>query len=200
MEPQDVIERRGLEPRDGFDLVAYKVPDPDTDLNEFDCYRQNDADSVAEAWRNNEWHFVGVIVVASRCGIALGSDSMYGIEDGQMPDGDGGSTLVDAFDHTLGAEEGHYDLPGEAIADAKLTLGELMQTPPRVAVAVPMALALRAVRAFDDAASLAEHQAAAVTGTGTVAELERRHLRLRQTEFKENQAAMERLLWGMGED
>jgi len=125
---QELIEQRTLEPRDGFDLVAYKVFDYDTDIDDFDCYDKTDV----KAWRDDEWRFVGVVVKASRDGIELGEDALYGVQDGYMPTAeseDGTGRWVDAFDHTLGAEEDHYDVPGEAIERAKANLVKLLQTP-----------------------------------------------------------------------
>ena len=74
----DVYDTRILADVDGFTLTAYAVYDTDTTPPEQDCY---DAADVA-AWRAGEWHYAGVVVVASREGIELGSASIWGIDTG----------------------------------------------------------------------------------------------------------------------
>lgn len=117
-----VLETRDLGKRDGFDLVAYKVVDDHTSTDDFDCYDKDDA-TERDA---GHWSFVGVVVRAFREGIELGEDALWGVEDGYMsaaqrPDNPTGR--VDAFDHTLG-EDG-YDLPAEAISQAKAVWAKL---------------------------------------------------------------------------
>lgn len=85
--PHDIINRRVLEPRDGFTLTAYEVADDDAspigeELENGGCYTREDI----EAWRNGEWHYAGVIVVASRAGVDLGSGAIWGCETGDYWD------------------------------------------------------------------------------------------------------------------
>lgn len=122
----NVIERRELGERDGFDLVALKVADDDTDIDDFDCYEPADV----KAWKDDDWSFVGVIVQASRDGIELGEASTWGTEDGHSP----GfvhpeyrpAGFTDAFDTTLGGDDAVYDLPADAISEAKQALARLV--------------------------------------------------------------------------
>lgn len=117
-----VLEQRDLGKRDGFDLVAYKVVDEDTSPDDFDCYDEDDATEC----NAGHWSFVGVVVKASREGIDLGEDSLWGVEDGYMSAAqrlDNPTGRVDAFDYTLG-EDG-ADMPGEAIHQAKKVLAKL---------------------------------------------------------------------------
>lgn len=77
----DVYDTRNLTengPVDGFTLTAYAVYDTDETPHGQDCY---DAADVA-AWRADEWHYAGVVVVASREGIELGSASIWGMDTG----------------------------------------------------------------------------------------------------------------------
>lgn len=60
-------------------------------------------------WCNDEWHYVGVVVTASRDGIDLGSASLWGIES-------------DAGDYL---DEVATELLDEALADARTTLESL---------------------------------------------------------------------------
>ena len=69
-------------PKQGkFDLLAYVVPDEDCLPSDFDCYTPKQL----EAWRNEDWYFVGVYVVASINGIDLSMSSLWGIEYGEFP-------------------------------------------------------------------------------------------------------------------
>ena len=77
----DVYDTRNLTengPVDGFTLTAYAVYDTDATPDGQDCY---DAADVA-AWRADEWHYAGVVVVASREGIELGSASIWSLDTG----------------------------------------------------------------------------------------------------------------------
>lgn len=120
----DAIETRKLPDRDGFQLTAVLVPDYTSTPDGADCYSPEDI----EAWRCGNWQYVGVVVTALLKGVALGEASLWGVEDGYSPgfksethpDG-----VVCAFGHTLGAGENDYDLPGDAIAEAREKLAEL---------------------------------------------------------------------------
>lgn len=122
----ETIEMRDLGERDGFDLVAYKVTDEETSVDEFDCYEQVDV----EAWEADDWAFVGVIVKVFKHGVELGTDSLWGVEDGYSPGFKSEARptgVVDGFDHTLGGDGSSYDLPGEAIERAKEALAKLRE-------------------------------------------------------------------------
>lgn len=118
-----VLEQRDLGERDGFDLVAYKVVDEHTSTEDYDCYDKVDI----TAYQERNWSFVGVIVKAFRDGIELGEDAIWGTEDGWSKgwvSEDNPTGWVDAFDSTLGGE-GCYDLPAEAVDQAKKVLAKL---------------------------------------------------------------------------
>lgn len=77
----DVYDTRNLTengPVDGFTLTAYAVYDTYATPYDADCY---DAADVA-AWRRDEWYYAGVVVVAAREGIELGSASIWGMDTG----------------------------------------------------------------------------------------------------------------------
>ncbi|WNM66125.1 hypothetical protein SEA_WHEEZY_85 [Gordonia phage Wheezy] len=155
----DVIATRTLDPVDGFTLTAYEVPDTDStpigqSLDEGGCYTADDI----EAWRRDEWQYVGVVVVASRAGVDLGSASIWGMDTGDYwdtitrdnggtpygvldvvpgsvttghPREDGGIDYVtrDDFAHGYGA-----DLISEALTEARATVAAL--TSPDVVIPV----------------------------------------------------------------
>lgn len=107
------METTQLEPREGFDLDARVEDDLDSDPTEFSCYSAEDV----EAWRRGDWHYVTVVVTASRAGVELGWSSLSGVESGIMADG-----YADPFKHTL---DDYYDLPGEAIENARRKIAEI---------------------------------------------------------------------------
>ena len=129
----DIIDSIDLGTRDGFDIRAELVPDttyysePDGDY---------DPETVA-AFRNGDWHYVGIIVTASRNGTDLGSDSLWAVEAGTMPVGKWGypslavpggeSRMVDPLRDDEGSLNGYReDMVGNAVADARLKLTELI--------------------------------------------------------------------------
>lgn len=63
------------------------------------------------AWCTDEWHWLGVVVTASRNGIELGRDSLWGIES------DAGEYLREVAD----------DLAAQAIAEAREALADLCE-------------------------------------------------------------------------
>lgn len=120
-----VLETRDLGKRDGFDLVAYKVVDDHTSTDEYDCYEEADK----AAYNAREWGFVGVVVKAFRDGVELGEDAIWGVEDGYYPGAkseDNPSGYINGFDHTLGGE-GCYDVPDEAVTQAKVVWSKLVR-------------------------------------------------------------------------
>lgn len=62
------------------------VPDEDTQPSDFDCYD----DEQIEAWRNDEWRFVGVIVTAEAsagmCAVTIEGPGLWGIDYDGSPD------------------------------------------------------------------------------------------------------------------
>jgi hypothetical protein len=120
---ENVLESRHLGERDGFNLIAYKVVDIDGSTDDADCYDETDI----EAYTARQWSYVGIVVKAFRDGIELGEDAIWGVEDGYLPGAkseDNPSGWVDGFAHTLGGED-CYDVPGEAIEEAKAALAKL---------------------------------------------------------------------------
>lgn len=115
------IDQRSLGTVDGFDIVAYLVPDTDSAPTDFDCY----SPEQIQAWREDEWQYVGTIVTASRAGIELGSASLWGSEYGFLPTVGYVSPLVgDGDKFVSGYGPG---LISEAIAEAQAKLAELQQ-------------------------------------------------------------------------
>ena len=102
---------------DGFEVTAVVVPDTDSHAGE--DWRSMDADTVA-AYERGDWHYVGVIVTASRAGLDLGSDSIWGSQYGSIPGVDGFVNPLTDTDYPYRA-----DLIDNAIADARMTLAEL---------------------------------------------------------------------------
>ncbi len=101
---------------DGFEVTAVLVPDTDSHADE-DC--SMDADTVA-AYERGDWHYVGVIVTASRAGLDLGSDSIWGSQYGSIPGVDGFINPLTDTDYPYRA-----DLIDNAVADARMALAEL---------------------------------------------------------------------------
>ena len=77
-----------------------------------------------DAWKRNEWTYVGCIVRVSREGVELGSASLWGLEHGYF-------TYTDEHDNVTGHgwvgpyAEAVDDLIAEAIDEAKATLRKL---------------------------------------------------------------------------
>lgn len=103
----DIIDSIDLGTVDGFDIRAITVPDHDYAA---------DANTATDSAR---WDCVGIIVTASRAGIELGSDSLWGVK------------CERGVTNPLRDDEGHLalyreDMVGNAIADARLKLTELI--------------------------------------------------------------------------
>lgn len=120
----EVLEKRDLGERDGFELVAYKVVDCDSSTQGAECYTEADI----EAYREGLWSYVGIVVKAFREGVEFGEDTIWGVEDGYSPGWESEANpagQIDGFGHALGGE-GCYDLPDGALAEAKATLARLL--------------------------------------------------------------------------
>jgi hypothetical protein len=62
---------------DGTDYTATIHHDRDTTPQDFDCYTPEQI----EAWKRDDWEFVGVEITASRAGVDLGFfASLWGVE------------------------------------------------------------------------------------------------------------------------
>jgi hypothetical protein len=116
----NTIDSKDVGTVDGFDITARLVPDEDTRPDEFECYTAEQLD----AWRNDDWSYVGTEITASREGIALGSAYLGGSEYGSLPgidqfvnplNGDG-----DAFVNGYGP-----GLITQAVTEANATLAKL---------------------------------------------------------------------------
>jgi hypothetical protein len=97
---------------DGFDIRVEVVPDADAKPTDFDCYSDEDLDSFLIA---GEWHFVGLVVTASKLNVDLGEASLWGVEAGRLADQD-----IDPLEHYA-----IPDLVEEALDDAKSKLARL---------------------------------------------------------------------------
>lgn len=106
----------------GFNVRAYIEYDEDTKPEHSECYSPEDI----KAWDRNEWFFVETVIEASLLGIVLGTAYLGGSEYGESP-GWGGKDLNpldgegDQFVNGCGP-----DLINEAIAQAELTMGRLI--------------------------------------------------------------------------
>jgi hypothetical protein len=117
----DIIDSIELGTIEGFDIRADIVQD-DTALDTPLDVAEYQPDTV-EAWLNEEWMFVGIIVTASRAGTDLGSDSIWMVERGDIP----GIGDVDPLRDKDGSLDCYRaDMIDNAIADARLKLTELI--------------------------------------------------------------------------
>lgn len=101
----DIIDSRDLGVIDGFQVHAFIVPDNDTE----DDLPIN-------------MSYVGLIVIASRAGVNLGSDSLWECEHGYLPDSV--ELITPLYGEGTWASYGP-DMIANAIADANLKLSEL---------------------------------------------------------------------------
>jgi hypothetical protein len=117
----EIIDSIELGTVDGFDIRADMVPDTA-------YYSEPDGDYTPEqaaAFANGDWSYVGIIVTASRMETDLGSDSIYGMERGNLAPG---SPFVDPLTG-IGPEFANGygpDMIDNAVADARLKLTELI--------------------------------------------------------------------------
>ena len=116
----DVIDTRDLGFQSGFDLRAYLVPDVEVDPMSNGDYSEEDID----AWRRGDWHYVHVVLTASRDGVELGSASLAGCEYGWFPNS---KKLVTPLDGNGPAFANGYGptLVDEAIANARETISHI---------------------------------------------------------------------------
>ena len=108
------IESKTIE-HDGFTVTIEMVEDTDTTPFDFECYDESDI----EAWRNDEWRYVGFVYTASREGVDLGEASIWGTE-WNFPGG-----KMDGIDAWILENYYHPGLLSEAIDDARATLKRL---------------------------------------------------------------------------
>jgi hypothetical protein len=126
----DIIDSIELGTAEGFDIRAELVPDTATH------HAEPDGDYTPEqiAWFNDgDWHYVGLIVTASRAGTDLGSDSLWGVEAGTMPLDNGEvdpckrlRTIDPLRDADGSLAIYREDMVGNAVADARLNLTQLI--------------------------------------------------------------------------
>ena len=122
MNAQNVIDSIDLDSVDGFDIRAEIVPD-DTAYDE----PQGDyPPEIVEAWRNDDWHYVTIIVTASRAGTDLGSDSLCMVEYGTFPHTDGTVWVDPLRDKDGSLAYYRADMIDNAVADARMKLTELI--------------------------------------------------------------------------
>lgn len=64
--------------KDGFDITATLVDDTDSHVNDCDGYSKKQI----EAWKNDEWFFVGIVMSVSRNNVIISDHaaSLWGIE------------------------------------------------------------------------------------------------------------------------
>lgn len=124
----NIIATRELGTIAGFEVRAHLEPDLDASPEDYDCFDQADID----AWKNDQWEFVGVVVTASKEGIDLGTGYIGAVVHGQI-----GEKSVDALEDEPGfivnnvpdpdtfASGYGVGLVSDAIAAAKAKLAEL---------------------------------------------------------------------------
>ena len=64
--------------KNGFDITATIEADTDSHVNDSECYSKKQI----EAWKNDEWFFVGIVLSISRNGVELSGNaaSLWGVE------------------------------------------------------------------------------------------------------------------------
>lgn len=119
------LETMELPSQNGYTLTAYVVPDEDCLPDDFDCYTPKQY----EAWRTDQWCFVGVFVVASLDGEELAENSLWGIEFGSFPLTDENDNLksVSEIDLPSLAESVLPDLITETLQEAENKLSSLVE-------------------------------------------------------------------------
>ena len=135
-----IVNSRTVGTVDGFDITAHTVPDNETSIYDYTDgangpFDEDTTDPLEQAviaafWRG-DWNYVGTVVTASRCGIELGSASIWGQECGTYPTApDGNGPFVDPLDGTIDTFANGYgpDLIAEAIDNAKAKLAEFTTT------------------------------------------------------------------------
>jgi len=114
------IDSRTIGTVDGFDIEAGLVYDPDNSVDDFDCYSDEDRG----AYFRDDWHYVGMVVTASKAGVTLGYSSLWGSEYGILPG-------VEGWVSPLNGESEHFvngygpQLIAEAIAEAQVKIAEV---------------------------------------------------------------------------
>ena len=120
----DIIDSVELGNVDGFELRAEIIPDDDSTPDE---YGETYSRLALAAYQRGDWNYVGIIVTASRAGIDLGSDSIWAVEYGLLPLGDGEvSEIIDPLRDENGSLAYYKaDLIDNAVADARMQLAAL---------------------------------------------------------------------------
>lgn len=119
---RDIIDTRDFGTIDGFDIRAVMLADHDSTPFDADCYSDEDI----AAWKRDEWRYVGIEVIASRAGVELGTDSIFGMGYGMI-----GGRDIDPFmgdDADTFANWYRGDLIAGAIADARATIAAINKT------------------------------------------------------------------------
>ena len=119
--PDARIEVKDLGTIDGFSIIGSLEYDHGSTPYDADCYSEEDID----AWKTDEWCYVGLLVTASIDGIELGTDSIWGNEYGFFIDHsktDGSTIFISPYD------DGGYlpDLIDGAIHDARSNLERMV--------------------------------------------------------------------------
>jgi hypothetical protein len=119
---RDFFDHRTIGAVDGFDIEAGLVYDYDSTVKDVECY---DEETIAAYYRD-EWHYVGIIITASKAGVVLGQASLWGSEYGILPGVDGWVSPLnghgDDFVNGYGPQ-----LIAEAIAEAQAKIEELVK-------------------------------------------------------------------------
>lgn len=134
---REYLETKVIAEKGPYRVIAYLVHDQDTTPLDTDIWFAEDSDhragwdrepyddfsaKVLDDWRNGLWNYVGIVVEIVAHGIVIGTDSLWGIENGCPYQGESGATeYTDPLADTsptgmLG------DIVNEAISQAEATL------------------------------------------------------------------------------
>lgn len=119
---RDIIDTRDFGVIEGFDIKAVMLADYDSTPDDADCYSDEDI----AAWKRDEWRYVGIEVIASRAGVELGTDSIWGTEYGTL-DGRDINPLMDGDADTFANGDGE-GLIAIAITHANSTIAAINKT------------------------------------------------------------------------
>jgi hypothetical protein len=78
MRQDQYIEHRALDDWGPFFMEAAIYPDIEAKPTDYECYTPEQI----EAWKRDEWHFVGIVVEVRFEGRVVGEDSLWGLEYG----------------------------------------------------------------------------------------------------------------------
>lgn len=97
----DLIERKIVHDKQGWKITVDVVSDMDATPYDADCY----SEANKQAWRNDAWRYVGLVVHVALHGNIIATDSLWAVEYGDLGEG----TVADVWE-LLPAQ---YDTTGD---------------------------------------------------------------------------------------